>query len=324
MNPSVDTTGSEWTLVEEAVFRLFAELGQREEHVAIGERLAELGWSDIETEYPIAACELLFRAQGRYLTTTDCLDRVILAEITPVLGAVDGVVLPALDGDESDAGQVRGMVAGTPRGRLAVAIPNAGNVSLAVLNADELDCRRLDTFDPSVHWTSVTGPIPPTVTEGSAHWTNALGAARRALATELIALGDEALRLAIEHVTARTQFGAQIGSFQSPRHALAQAFAELEGARALLNESWRFGGTVSAQAAKAAAGRAHRAVADVALQVCGAIGVTAEHELHRYVRRGMQLDSLCGSYALLEAELAEQLFERSRQDDGLPTIVSCG
>jgi alkylation response protein AidB-like acyl-CoA dehydrogenase len=185
-----------------------------------------------------------------------------------------------------------------------------------------VDCRRLETFDPSVHWTSVTAPIPASVTEASAQWTTAIGAARRALATELITLGDEALRRAIEHVNARTQFGAQIGSFQSPRHALAQAFAELEGARALLDESWRFGGAMSAQAAKAAAGRAHRAVADVALQVCGAIGLTAEHELHRYVRRGIQLDSLCGSYALLEADLADQLFDPAAAQ--LPALVSCG
>jgi acyl-CoA dehydrogenase-like protein len=323
MDPAGNTADPEWLLIEEAVFRLFADLGQREEHVAIDRHLDELGWPEIEAEFPIAACELLFRAQGRYLTNTDCLDRVILAEIKPILGSVDGVVLPALGSDVSDAAQVRGMVAGTPRGRLAVAVPNAGNVSLAVLDADELECRRLDTFDPSVHWISVTTPIPATLTEGSVQWTNALGAARRALATELIALGDEALRLAIEHVTARTQFGAKIGSFQSPRHALAQAFAELEGARALLNESWRFGGAMSAQAAKAAAGRAHRAVADVALQVCGAIGVTAEHELHRYVRRGMQLDSLCGSYAQLEADLAEQLFDSTAGAE-LPAIVSCG
>ena len=58
---------------------------------------AELGWSEIETEYPIAACELLFRAQGRALLNSDCLSKVMLAELAPVLdGAVDGIVLPGV------------------------------------------------------------------------------------------------------------------------------------------------------------------------------------------------------------------------------------
>ncbi|MFZ0905616.1 MAG: acyl-CoA dehydrogenase, partial [Mycobacterium sp.] len=75
-------TDESWPMVEEAVFRLFEELAGKSdsaEHVAIGPRLAELGWSDIEAEYPVEACELLFRAQGRSLALTDCLDRVMLA-----------------------------------------------------------------------------------------------------------------------------------------------------------------------------------------------------------------------------------------------------
>ena len=56
-------TDESWPMIEEAVFRLFDETAGK--HVAIGPRLAELGWSDIEADYPIAACELLFRAQGR-------------------------------------------------------------------------------------------------------------------------------------------------------------------------------------------------------------------------------------------------------------------
>jgi len=137
-------------------------------------------------------------------------------------------------------------------------------------------------------------------------WRRAIAAAHRALATELVALSDEALRIAVEHVSVRIQFGSPIGSFQSPRHLLADASAVLEGARALLGETWRFGGELSALTAKAAAGRAHRAISDAALQVCGAIGLTIEHNLHRYVTRGFQIDSLCGSYQQLEALLADR------------------
>ena len=88
-----------WPMVEEAVFRLFDELAAKgtDEHLSIGPRLAELGWSDIESEYPIEACELLFRAQGRSLLNSDSLDKVLLAELAPLLdGAVDGIVLPGI------------------------------------------------------------------------------------------------------------------------------------------------------------------------------------------------------------------------------------
>lgn len=75
-----------------------------------------------------------------------------------------------------------------------------------------------------------------------------------------------------------------------------------------MGQSWRYGGQFSAQAAKAAAGRAHRTVSGTALQVLGAIGLTAEYDLHRYVSRGFQLDALFGSYHEFESVLAEQLF----------------
>lgn len=93
----IGSADAEWTMIEEAVFRVFAELADKStgEHVAIGPRLVELGWSDIEAEYPLHACELLFRAQGRSLADTDCLQRVMLAELTSVVGNdVDGVILP--------------------------------------------------------------------------------------------------------------------------------------------------------------------------------------------------------------------------------------
>src|ERR1700727_4092809 len=82
--PVVDES---WQMVEEAVFRLFEDLAGKNagEHLAIGGRLAELGWSEIEAEYPVEACELLFRAQCRSLALTDCLDRTMLAELAGVL-----------------------------------------------------------------------------------------------------------------------------------------------------------------------------------------------------------------------------------------------
>jgi len=220
---------------------------------------------------------------------------------------------------------VTGIVLGPLTGRLVVPVSGPmGTVSVAVVDADRLRGERLDTFDPSVYWTRVDGQLDAPSVEASTEWNRAIAAAHRALATELVALADEALRIAVQHAKVRVQFGSPIGSFQSPRHALADVSAALEGARALLGESWRYGGRLSAQAAKAAAGRAHRAVCDAALQVCGAIGLTAEHDLHRYVARGFQLDALCGSYHQLEVLLAERLFGIYSPRRALPAIIAWG
>jgi hypothetical protein len=59
------------------------------------------------------------------------------------------------------------------------------------------------------------------------------------------------------------------------------------------------------------------------LQVCGAIGQTAEHDLHRYVARGFQIDALCGSHLQLEALLSEQLFDYP-PGVALPAISASG
>lgn len=326
--PAVDES---WPMVEEAVFRLFDELAAKgaDEHLSVGPPLAELGWSDIESEYPIEACELLFRAQGRSLLNSDSLAKVLLAELAAVLdGVVDGIVLPGIaDGPtpRSDAERVCGILLGPmpTNGRLVVPVSTPkGRVSIGTVDTDGLEAHRLDTFDPSAYWSQITGPMTGDVVDASAEWSHAIAAAHRALATELVALADEALRIAVEHVSVRIQFGAPIGSFQSPRHLLADASAALEGARALLDATWRYGGELSALTAKAAAGRAHRVVSDATLQVCGAIGLTIEHALHRYVTRGFQIDALCGSYQQLEALLAERLFAGDAPGRALPAIVS--
>lgn len=323
-------TDDSWPMVEQAVFQLFEELAEKNtDHVAVGPRLAELGWSEIEAEYPIAAGELMFRAQGRSLAQTDCLDRVMLAELAARLDEpADGVVLPELSAGDvpgSGDGVVKGIVVGPARGRLVVPVPGLlGAVSVGVVDADQLDATRMDTFDPSVHWTRVSGPLTGMLVDATAEWNRAVGAAHCALATELIALADQALRIAVQHAQVRVQFGAPIGSFQAPRHMLADASASLEGARELLAGSWRYGEQLWALAAKAAAGRAHRKVCDAAQQLCGAIGLSSEHDLHRYVARGFQIDALCGSYQYLEALLADRLFDAYAPGRALPTMICWG
>lgn len=323
-----------WPMVEDAVARLFDDIAARRSgeagaHTALAPLLDELGWADIVAEYPIEADSALFRAQGRSLAQTDCLDRVMLAELAPLsTQGATRVVLPTVsDGytPRSDGSQVSGIVLGplAPGERLVVPVVGTmGSVSIGVVDGDDLVGERLDTFDTATWWTAVRGPLTGPLTEASSEWSRAIAAAHRSLATELVAIAREILRIAIEQVTVRSQYGTPIGAFQSPRHALAEAHARLEGADALVTEAWLFGGRLGAQAAKAAAGRAARGAADVALQVCGAIGLTAEHPLHRYVDRSFQIDALTGSYRQLERGLSERVLDIYAPDRALPSMMA--
>ncbi|QLL10110.1 acyl-CoA dehydrogenase family protein [Mycobacterium vicinigordonae] len=314
-------------MIEEAVFRVFEGLAEKgTEHTEIGSQLDELGWAEIEVEYPTDACALLFRAQGRSLAQTDCLQRTLLSELAGLIdGPVDGIVLPDLAEDcepSFDPMNIAGVIVGPPRGRVVVPVSSDGAVSLGVIDAAHLQSRRMDTFDSSVYWTRVTGRLDGPRVAAATEWQRVIAAARRAIATELTEIASAALRIAVEHARVRIQFGVPIGSFQAPRHALADAFARLEGAKAVLDESWRDGGRMSAQTAKAAAGRAHREVCAAAQQVCGAIGISAEHDLPRYIARGFQLDALCGSYQQLEASLADRLLETKATARSLPMFAA--
>ncbi|WP_328354963.1 acyl-CoA/acyl-ACP dehydrogenase [Mycobacterium sp. NBC_00419] len=325
MTGSVNTTDAEWKLVEDSVFGLFDEL-PTDAYAPIEGRLTDLGFAEIEEEYPVEAEELLFRAQGRSLAQTDCLYRVMLAELPRDLRTASAVLLPAPGSDPAAPPErAQGVILGPASGTVLVPLQTGDGIVASLVAAECLHAAPADTFDPTVRWTHLrsagSGTTEP-VFDITAQWTRAVSAAQRALATEIIALADQVIRLAVDHVSLRKQFGSHIGALQSPRHALANAFSTVEGARALLGEAWRYGGPMGAQAAKATAGRAHRAASDVALQVCGAIGLTSEHDLHRFVRRGFQLNVLCGSPAQLESQVARRLFDSYPADLGLPTVIA--
>ncbi|MER5430043.1 acyl-CoA dehydrogenase family protein [Streptomyces sp. NPDC002588] len=119
-----------------------------------------------------------------------------------------------------------------------------------------------------------------------------LAAGRRALGWWLLGTGHAMLALARRHVLDRHQFGRPLASFQALRHRLAETYVALEGAEATLTAATDDTGAVLA---KAAAGRAALTAARHCQQALGGIGFTAEHDLHRHVRRALVLDGLLGS-----------------------------
>ncbi|WP_137872103.1 acyl-CoA dehydrogenase family protein [Rhodococcus sp. Q] len=126
-----------------------------------------------------------------------------------------------------------------------------------------------------------------------------LAAGRRALAWWLVGTSRAMLALARTHALDRTQFGKPVAGFQAVRHKLAETLVAIEGAEATLTFS---DGDLGALLAKAAAGQAALTAARHCQQVLGGIGFTAEHDLHRHVRRVLVLDGLLGSSRELTRE----------------------
>jgi hypothetical protein len=145
--------------------------------------------------------------------------------------------------------------------------------------------------------------------------TTALAAGRAALAWWLVGTSRAMLKLARQHALDRVQFGRPIASFQAVRHRLAETLVAIEGAEATL----RFASDdLGAVLAKAAAGQAALTAARHCQQVHGGIGFTAEHDLHRHIRRALMLDALLGS----SRELTRQAGTFVRNQRSAPRLAN--
>src|SRR5690606_35094102 len=119
----------------------------------------------------------------------------------------------------------------------------------------------------------------------------ALVAGAALLAAEQLGTAEWALQATVDHLKERVQFGRPVGSFQAPKHRLADLWVLISQARAVVRNA------ASALAAGApdaplAAALAQAFVSEVAaraageaVQLQGGIGVTREHPAHLYLRR---------------------------------------
>lgn len=142
---------------------------------------------------------------------------------------------------------------------------------------------------------------------------------RAALGTAAMLLGLSAtlLRMSLEHVRERRQFGQPIGSFQALKHKLAECHLLLETARpALWAAAWMLqdrdpGSRTAVSVAKVQAARVAQKVNDEALQCHGGIGFAWEHPLHLWLKRGKALEQAYGGPREHRLRLAEELFSAS-------------
>ncbi|MER5743043.1 acyl-CoA dehydrogenase family protein [Streptomyces sp. NPDC002225] len=134
-----------------------------------------------------------------------------------------------------------------------------------------------------------------------------------ALAAEQAGAAARCLELTVAHARDRVQFGRPIGSFQAVKHRLADAYVLVESARSAALGAAYAADTDPAALPRAAAvaksvcSEAFSAVAGETIQLHGGIGITWEHDAHRYFKRAHGAGELFGAPAHHRARLAAGL-----------------
>jgi hypothetical protein len=261
---------------------------------SLAEALDAFGWHALAEADEAFAFTALFEELGAVAPRSDALDVVTAASLSlqgpstviwPVGFPWPGVV-PVRPAPIAEGVAMRSL----RDPRRAILAPRGDR--LCVLNVDEVEETPLVGMAAGSGWVHVR--VHGTSGTGVGSWSQAARRARLAVASELAAVTGRILDVATEQVSTRRQFGRPIGANQSVRFRLAEAFAELAGARALIEAAWEDGSPDASVWAKAVAGATHDSVAKQALQVCGAVGLSDEHPLPALVRRGFSLDALLG------------------------------
>jgi len=132
------------------------------------------------------------------------------------------------------------------------------------------------SVDPARRLFRITGTTRPTAADPVAFDRGVL-----AVSAQLLGAGQWLLDASVAYAKQRSQYGRAIGEYQAVKHLLADVVTQLELARPLLYGAAVAGDmfTRDVSAAKVMAGDAAYLAARTALQVHGAIGYTAEHDL---------------------------------------------
>ncbi len=137
---------------------------------------------------------------------------------------------------------------------------------------------------------------------------------RLGYAALLTGLMDEALQITVAYLKDRRQFGVPIGSFQALQHRAASLYVIIKATRALLYEAAKAGPErrcVAALGAKSYAAQSAMQTVKECVQLHGAMGYTAEHNMSLFFRRAMAL-AVAGGDAVLCRKLLYAQREKIR------------
>lgn len=161
----------------------------------------------------------------------------------------------------------------------------------------EVSLEPVDSVDRTRDLALVTpsGAGTPVAVDGIGEWC-ALGAA-----AQLVGLGRELVRMTVDYVKDRRQFGVPVGSFQAIKHHLANAHLGMEFAAPPVWAAAHLAATGgpdrerAVSMAKAMASDAAALAGRIALQCHGAMGYTDDYHLHFWLKRVWCLSAAYGS-----------------------------
>jgi hypothetical protein len=260
-----------------------------------------------------AAVFAVFRAQGRVLSSSIALGALMARPYVEVSGRAVEPLVATLVRDSRRRGAVDVVVGNATGSRLLVDRPGSGAM---ILDPEDVELRpvdipgRLELHEVDIRVARWHASIGENEARRARRWSALVG--RTALALEILGAAEGALALALEHATARQQFGKPIASFQAVRHLLAWAACDCAALGRTAAQTVALGRDAPVrfdEITKALAGRNGRRTCERTLQVLGAIGFTAEHAHHHFHARVLTLDSLLGTSADLMADLGGWLRE---------------
>ena len=251
----------------------------------------------------------------------------------PVAETLIGTLLCHLAGTEAPSGPLTLCVAPAAEGDAAVTLPRvpwarfASVIALVVPGEGLALCTPVDAVEganlagePRDDVTLAGRPaslhaLPPAV-DGSA-----LMALARA--AQLRGAMEQVLAMSLRYAQERAQFGRPLARFQAIQHHLAEMAGEAAASGAAVDAAACAGTPFAFAAAKARASQAAGTVARLAHQVHGAIGYTAEHDLHHWTKRLWAWRDEFGN----EAHWWQVLGTQAARGGGAalwPTIVAAG
>lgn len=226
-------------------------------------------------------------------------------------------LLPSLVTDEERAQLAAGAMATAAVATVHPYALDAETASLSFqLSSDGLTpaaaAGRIDSISPFRRLAQLT-PAGQTRQLDPAAVNRALDEASLANSAMLLGAGERLLHEAVEYAKVREQFGKTIGEYQALKHQLADVRVALSFARPLV---WQAAVAIEAgsptvgrdvSAAKVRAASAAQIAAQASLQVHGAIGYTAEHDLSLWLNWVPALVGVWGTPAFHRARVARAI-----------------
>jgi alkylation response protein AidB-like acyl-CoA dehydrogenase len=214
-------------------------------------------------------------AGGAGVTATTSGDGFVLdgtVRFVPYAHVADDLLVVATTGEALTAFLVDGSASGLTHERLDVVGPNVEN---------------------DVRFSGVAVPAERVLGDGAAVAATAAAFGAAATCAEMVGGAQRVLDMTVEYATQREQFGRPIGSFQAVQHHCADMAIDVLTARFIAYEAiWRLSApgqdadevALTVAVAKSWVSDAYQRVCALGHQVHGAIGFTAEHDLHHYLR----------------------------------------